>query len=410
MRSFTLMLWLSLAGRAALAQDAGAEDSDQSEGGDPDTDPGEDGAGGDTQGPGDPENPEADDPADDPDPGFNPLGPPYGPSDGPVIDLSTAREAPSLTEAQHDFLKPRRSELPQNPYAQTDFTAYSLEWGEFKVGLASISAGVLPRIQLTTVPTFWALNIPNGNIKFDALRAGPVDIAVTGDLGQLRVGDGFRVTKADVGALASVIVLDPWSIHAGLSYGTIKMLGEPDLSALSPLIDPLNRFGLDTYYSLLQGQLDANEIGFDFASSTLSGRFATDYRFNRRDSVILQANAVMWRNVDYGVTINGERMAEPFNPQLLPELFGLQEFFTEGERPFGASYVVSASWQWAWKHVDLRLGLGWSAIQPQWLLQAVELDYRFGGKTRTEERRIRKGWRQDRESIDRPDEAVPIDN
>lgn len=400
MRGFTLLLWLALGAGPALAQ--------QAEGDGTDDDSGQTGEGGDTQGEGDggttPEG-EGDDE------GFNPLEPPFGPGGGPVIDLSTAREAPSLTEAQHDFLKPRRSELPQNPYAQTDFTAYSLEWGEFKVGLANISVGVLPRIQLTTTPTFWLLGIPNGEAKFDALRLGPVDVAVKGNIAQLRVGanDGFRVTKADVGALASVIVLDPWSVHAGVSYGAINMVGEPDLSTLSPLIDPLDRFGLDTYYSFLQGALDSNDIGFDFSSRTLSGSFATDYRFNRRDSIIFQSTAVIWRNVDYGVTLNGERMAEPFNPQLLPEVFGIQEFFTEGERPFGASYVVSASWQWAWKHVDLRLGLGWSAIQPQWLLQAVELDYRFGGKTRSEERRIRKGWRQDRKSIDRPDEATPLD-
>jgi len=39
--------------------------------------------------------------------------------------------------------------------------------------------------------------------------------------------------------------------------------------------------------------------------------------------------------------------------------------------------------------------------------QAIDLDYRFGGKTRSEERRIRKYWRKDRKNIDNPDEAAP---
>lgn len=402
MSSAGVVLWLLLGGTALaeegapLADEADSDEGEDADDGeeDKDADEGEEGEDAD----------EDDEPA-------PPL--PITPG-GPLIDLTRATEAPALTAAQHDFLKPRRSELPQYPYAQTDFTAYSLEFGEFKVGLASITAGVLPRLQVGTIPAFWLLRIPNVNAKFNALRLGPLDVAVTAMGGQLNVGDGFTVTRAEAGALTSLILTDPWSIHAGASYGVIQMHGEPDLSKLSFLVDPLDRFGLDTYYELLKDQLDSNEVAFDLDSRTVSARVATDYRFNRRDSLILQGSAVVGREVDWGYTLtqDGEstRYDQPLDADLLPEILGIQEFFTEGERPLAATYSVSASWQWAWRHLDLRLGLGWSAIQPQWLLQAVELDYRFGGKTRNEERRIRKYWRKDRKNIDNPDQGKAEDS
>lgn len=406
-----LMLWMALAGGTARADDpatappAAGDDAGGAEQGGSDSDTGQSGAGGDSEGSGDQGGEGSDDE------GGESAPPPTIAPGGPQIDLSRATEAPALTEAQHDFLKPRRSELPQYPYAQTDFTAYSLEWGEVKLGLASITAGVLPRVQLGTVPSFWLLGIPNVNAKFNALRLGPLDVAVTASGGQLRVGQGFTVTRAEVGALASLIVTDPWSIHAGASVGTLKVIGEPDLSKLSFLIDPLDRFGLDTFYDVLKSELDANEVSFDLHSQTLSARVASDYRFNRRDSLIVQGTAVLQRKVDWGYTLTTDgvetRYDQPLSTDELPDILGLREFFTEGQRPISASAVVSASYQWSWRHVDLRLGLGWSAVQPAWLLQAVDLDYRFGGKTRHEERRIRKYWRKDRKNIDNPDQAAP---
>lgn len=376
-------LGLLLIGRAALGQES-ADQAEETAG-----DTGQTGEGGDSEG----------------------TEAPAEPAPGePTIDLSGAREAPALTEAQHDFLKPRRGELPQNPYAQTDFTAYSLEWGEFKIGLASITAGVLPRIQLGTVPALWVLNTPNVNAKFNALRLGPVDMAVTAQGGQFRLGNEFSITRWEAGALASIIVLDPWSIHASASYGGLAISGEPDLSRISWLFQALNDTAYDEYYELLLQELNANSVSFDLDSTTVSGRLATDIRFNRRDSLIFQGSGVLWRDYDLGYTINGESEVLELDPADVPPIFGLPEFFTKGRGlgpSIAATYNVSASWQFAWKHVDLRLGLGWSAIQPQWLLQAVELDYRFGGKTRVEERRIRKYWRKDRKNIDKPDEEAP---
>ena len=86
-----------------------------------------------------------------------------------------------MTKEQIKWLEPTRGKLPQNPYQHVDFTAYTLEWGELQAGLNRSSVGILPRTQVGTQVPLWALGIQNANLKVNALRIGPVDLAVTGD-------------------------------------------------------------------------------------------------------------------------------------------------------------------------------------------------------------------------------------
>ena len=72
--------------------------------------------------------------------------------------------------------------------------------------------------------------------------------------------------------------------------------------------------------------------------------------------------------------------------------------------PFSSSFMVSLSWQLSWKHVEARLGGGYSGVPGAWLLQAFDISYRFGGKTRRQERKIRKGYRQNVKSLKRGEE------
>ena len=67
-----------------------------------------------------------------------------------------------------------------------------------------------------------------------------------------------------------------------------------------------------------------------------------------------------------------------------------------GASPVPETYVASAAWQFSWKRVDLRAGLGISNIPGAWLLQSTDLSYRFGGKTRRGEKRMRKTWKRNR--------------
>ena len=113
---------------------------------------------------------------------------------------------------------------------------------------------------------------------------------------------------------------------------------------------------------------------------------ATDYRFNRRDSLILQASAVFWSKVsEVGYDV--------------PPILGLDEVFNKDigvSSPVAETYVASLAWQWSWRRTDLRVGVGASNVPGAWLLQTFDLSYRFGGKTRSTERRMNKTWRRNK--------------
>ena len=95
------------------------------------------------------------------------------PSELPQEVQGEAEAVPQLSRSQHNWLEPRRAVLPQNPYAQTDFTAYVLEWGETKIGAASITVGALPFTQIGTVPALDALGVVNGHVKVCLLYTSP---------------------------------------------------------------------------------------------------------------------------------------------------------------------------------------------------------------------------------------------
>ena len=119
---------------------------------------------------------------------------------------------------------------------------------------------------------------------------------------------------------------------------------------------------------------------------------ATDVRFNRRDSLLLQASATVWARVV-------ERGFEA------PPILGLDEAFNLNSgttSPIAETYTASASWQFSWRRVDLRVGAGISNVPGAWLLQSTDLSYRFGGKTRTTERRMKRTWKRNKSDTREP--------
>ncbi|MEC7241833.1 MAG: hypothetical protein VXW32_11425, partial [Myxococcota bacterium] len=102
------------------------------------------------------------------------------PADTDLLQAEAIR-APELTENQIRWLKPKRELMYAVPRAQVDFTAYTLEWGEVKVGLANVLVGVAPRVQVGTSPTLNLLGVYNVSGKANPLRFGQVDLAVDGN-------------------------------------------------------------------------------------------------------------------------------------------------------------------------------------------------------------------------------------
>jgi hypothetical protein len=297
----------------------------------------------------------------------------------PDGDQEEAQEMPGLSRAQHRWLEPSRTKLDQVPRGQTDYTAYTLEWGETKIGLASITIGALPRTQIGTVPMLDALGIMNGHIKVNILRVGPLDLGLGSNYYRLQVGD-FVGSHTGASMVTSIQLLEPWSLHLGANYAALQSSGVPDTTRLPSVLtagtDP------DTF----QASQDGNETAWNFHGQNMRINLATDYRFNRRDSLVFQAGAIVWSNIDKGFDA--------------PPILGLEDAFARAEEttsPIAESLVTSLAWQWTWRKVDLRVGLGWSSVPGAWLLQSTDLSYRFGGKTRSSERRMNRTWKRNKD-------------
>lgn len=304
------------------------------------------------------------------------------------FDLSAAEEAPELDREKYAWLKPTRGRLDQNPYAQVDFTAYSLEWGEVKIGIASIQAGILPRVQLGTAPSLDALGVFNLTAKANLLRAGPVDVGLSGRLYQLPQAD-FTGALRGGSASTSVIVTPGWSLHGEVGLNHMEAGGLPNPANLPAFLITNREADLEAWHA----EAKANGLRFDMTALATTVRVATDVRLNRRDSFILQGQAMVWNDITSGVSGTEE----------LPPVLNMDEWANQdrsGAVPVEETFVASVSYQASWKQVDLRMGVGASAIPGAWLLQAFELSYRFGGKTRTEERRMRKGWRKNADEVE----------
>jgi len=319
-------------------------------------------------------------------------------TDNPSYALDQATELSTVDARTLAWLEPKRSRLPQNPYGQVDFTAYTLEWGEARMGLASMQAGILPRTQVGTSPALLALGVQSMSAKVNPLRLGPVDLSVDGHHYRLPLGD-FTASKSGWGNTLSVQVVGGWSLHAGWSHTWFKAEGTPDLSGALGLL-PATVYGVELAELDLEAR--ASELDVQASAQATSVHVATDLRLNRRDSIVLQGQAMVWGVVDAGVEL----------PEL-PPLFGFDsalEAASEGAVPISEAYVASAAWQFSWKHVDLRVGLGTSSVPGAWLLQSTELSIRTFGATRGQERRMKRGWRTDRRRLAKSERrGVPVE-
>lgn len=325
---------------------------------------------------------------------------PLFPGTGEVEQLGETLDKKQLRQ-----LKPKRWKFPQNPYGNTNsYTAYALEWGETKIGPGSIQIGLVPRIQVGTVPVLDAVGVFNVTAKANLMREGPLDgallaqyylVPITSILTSLGVdqslADGTTFTTSasylGLGATGSLQVVDPWSIHLQGYWARPSAKGEIAFGDLPEVLLP----GLS---------IGGDEIALGVVGDLAVLNVATDVRFNRRDSVFA------WLRYPFYGAVRGVTGSD------VPGFEGVQgnaELAVQYEQfiPIGSSYSVAAGYQASWKHFEARIGAGWSAIPLTWLLQAFEVSYKFGGTTRRSERVIRKGFKENRRELEDAPAPVP---
>lgn len=331
------------------------------------------------------------------------------------VDL-TALEDPTRKDIRE--AKPKRHKFEQNPYAHVDFTAYTLERGETRIGLTAIGHGLTPRVQLVTVPLLDMIGAWNTTLKANLVRQGNFDgallagvyyVPITDILNNLGVGEALNPTNKqkntptftssltwlDLGVKTSARLTDPWSAHLGFTYSRVFAEGELSLGQI-PRVDVPQI-----------GEIGGQQIKIvpKVASELLQLRFATDYRFNRRDTLILQFGAPVYFSARGLFSANDTGLSKDFSN--LYAAVGYQRWLPVGTYP-----GVSIAWQFSWKHVDLRVGIPLAASSTlsriQSSGQAFNLTYRFGGSTRKGEREIRQDYRQDRRTLRRTS-ADPVE-
>jgi hypothetical protein len=295
-------------------------------------------------------------------------------------------------------LKPKRHKFPQDPYANTaSYTAYTLEWGESKIGLGSLTTGVAPRVQLGAVPVLYFAGVFNANLKANLIREGPFDAAVvmqyynvplTGIASRWLGGDAgdnvaVNASYLGIGATGSLQVARPWSVHLQTYWARPSINGEIMFADLPEVLLPGLSLG------------GSGAVGLGVIGDVGIVNLATDLRFNRRDSVFA------WLRYPFYGRVRGRTNGEIGG---FEELSNADFIVAYGDWiPFGDSYSVALGYAASWKHFEARVGIGFSAVPSTWLLQAFELSYRFGGATRRQERKIRRGYRK------MPGDALPAE-
>ncbi len=304
-------------------------------------------------------------------------------------DLQVAEEMDTLDMKGLRMLRPKAARLPPNPQVTTDFTAYTLEPGAVKVGLLSMGVGLLPNTQISTMPMLYYASIPNGNLKVDAVRFGPLDIAISGSRYWLHQ-DTFRSSLTTVATVASLTISDHWGLHMGLSYSGIAARGSLDTCNISALLTSAecDESSTDDSSTNSDSGSPLGLEGNDVYGELMGVRLATDIRLNRRDSIILQASAIPYAALQVADDVE------------LPDIAELDEALSfDGWVPISETYTASIAFQMAWKNVHFRVGVGYPFNRYLWLTQTMELSVRFGGKSRRERSRQQKAWRKNRRDI-----------
>jgi hypothetical protein len=246
---------------------------------------------------------------------------------------------------------------PARP-APTDYNAYTLEPGEFEVGL-DVAVGVLPRVQVATSPLLHAISAPNMQVKWNAFRLGPVDLTLDGRGAWIQQPD-FSARWLAPRLQASLTPNSPLSAHAGLSWDRVQTDGIVDLDALSPLMEGQ----LDTTLDAVATLVDPDLVTCTFSSLRAQG--ALQLQLSRGHSLIAQGSTMLSSSVDLPIEIPAG--------QDIPGIGDASEYLEPG-----AVHMASVGWQLDTRHAALQIGVGTSTIPLMWLTQAVRLSFRFGG-------------------------------
>lgn len=292
--------------------------------------------------------------------------------------MSTAIAGEPVDEAAPEENK-SRAELSQ------DYNAYALAPGQARVGLGELRVGLPARFELST--SYWLdlATVWNGSLKLHAVQSGPFSLGLRGrvfhvpvegltvidDTSLARTGPDTLGQETDLfvsditgGALAAIVSLaltPAWRIHGGVGLTSGTVAGSIDFRDVPDVLIP--GFGLEGTGATIVSRISAD---------LLDVRFASDVEIAQGHAIVLQSAATVRARARgkvegeldvSGATIDGLSLEVAWAQPI-----AIRE-----------SFRTSLSYQRTWDRWNLRVGLGASAQELAWIVQAFDLSYRFGG-------------------------------
>lgn len=274
-----------------------------------------------------------------------------------------------------------RKEQEPDPYHQQDFTAYTVQKGQWRVGLSEVDYGLLDNLSVGTTTYLWLVG-SNVRAKITAVDTKRIDVSVQGSV--LRLYDfwtasltggreGILLRATPIGWRSSILINPKWSVHLGNTWTLGRLEGTVSGQDILALVGTVA--GGDLSSSIGDAVGDSVYAGAWGNFALAQSNFAVEWRRNRRDSWILESNNTLWAS---GLVVGelGSSTTSGENGEDETEIAaGAAARFRAPLKTVPSA--ASLSRQWSFEKLNLRLGiplnpqnpLSWTqAIQIYWLL------------------------------------------
>jgi hypothetical protein len=275
--------------------------------------------------------------------------------------------APATSEATAGV---PRKELPPNPRAQWDFTAHALGKGQWRVGLLYQDYGLTPQLSVGTAALGWLLG-PNARAKATLWEGKRVDVSADAgvwqvDLSRLQLPAASTAQVTPLGWRASWVVGPRWSLHAGQGWVLGRVTGNLTDEQISAGIN--RAVGVDALGDALGGSGVGAYV--DARLTLLQGRFGSEWRFNRQNSLVFQSNAFV--RVD-GIVAGGFRSAARDGTSA-----GVGASAQVQSTLSSLPNATSLAWHWSKERFNLRLGIPLEPSNPRAWMDTIQVFWLLG--------------------------------
>jgi hypothetical protein len=247
--------------------------------------------------------------------------------------------------------EPTWSHRPAEPRYETDFTAYTVPRHDFRISLLNLDYGLLENVQIGAAPYLYLFGLFNLHGKVTAVQTPKFDVSLSGavmGLDATRYGGGLDrlvLTSYPITLTASWILGPRCSLHFGQRWENIRVRGAFDFATLSSAMKTAT--GVDFSEDFMNGLGEGGLVYGGAQIGVQQFQFGADWRFNRRDSLIVLTRSYTQLRARIDAGVENEAGTLSAGPAVKIEQ-PLTEF-VDG--------VMSVSWQFTWPRFRLRVGV-----------------------------------------------------